>query len=218
MKFSEIDLSKTKGILSDLDDTLYAYDPCHTAGYAACCTLAKEKYGIVEEDFTLYWKQSRDRVHSDLHGQGSSHSRLLYVQKLGERAFGITQPEFALEMENAYWDTFLNTMQWNFEVKAFLERAKAASIKMCIVTDLTAQIQLKKWIKLDLGQYFDFLVSSEEAGIEKPGSYMYELALEKLGLNAETVIMIGDSLEKDVKAPQTLGIKSYHIKEGKLQA
>lgn len=218
MKFSEIDLSKTKGLLSDLDDTLYAYNPCHKAGYAACCNLAKEQYGISEEDFTQYWKQARDKVHHDLYGQGASHSRLLYAQKLGETAFGFTHPEFTLEMENIYWDTFLNTMQWNSEVKAFLDRAKTANHKMCIVTDLTAQIQLKKWRKLGLEEYFSFLVSSEEAGIEKPGNYMYELALQKLGLSAEEVIMIGDSQEKDVNAPQQMGIKSYLIKEGKLQA
>ena len=216
MEFSEIDLNKKKGLLSDLDDTLYAYEPCHKAGYIACSMLAKEKFGIGEADFEQCWKQSRNRVHNDLRGQGASHSRLLYAQKLGELFFGFTHPEFALEMEETYWNTFLDTMQWNPELRNFLDRAKKLGIKMCIVTDLTAQIQLKKWNKLELGEYFNFMVSSEEAGIEKPGRYMYELAMEKLGLNASEVIMLGDSREKDVNAPMEIGIKSYLVREGRL--
>lgn len=216
MKFSEIDLNNKKGLLSDLDDTLYAYKPCHKAGYAACSALAKEKFGIEEAEFELYWKQSRNRVHNDLKGQGASHSRLLYAQKLGELFFGYTHPEFTLKMEETYWSVFLNTMQWNSEVRDFLDKAKEQGLRMCIVTDLTAQIQLKKWEKLELGNYFTFMVSSEEAGIEKPGHYMYQLALEKLGLNAEEAIMLGDSQEKDVDAPISIGIKSYLVREGKL--
>jgi putative hydrolase of the HAD superfamily len=102
-------------------------------------------------------------------------------------------------------------MVFNLGVEAFLQEAKDKGIKMCIVTDLTAQIQMRKWIKLDLGRYIDFLVSSEEAGIEKPASYMFELAMEKLGVKAEDCIMIGDSEEKDIKGAEALGIKAYKV-------
>jgi putative hydrolase of the HAD superfamily len=96
-------------------------------------------------------------------------------------------------------------------VEEFLKEAKVKGIKMCIVTDLTAQIQMQKWVKLDLGRYVDFLVSSEESGIEKPGKYMFELAMEKLGLKAEDCIMIGDSEEKDIKGAVAMGIKGYKV-------
>jgi HAD superfamily hydrolase (TIGR01549 family) len=206
-----ITISNIKAILLDLDDTLYAYKPCHQDGYEACKALAKEKYHISETDFEQAWKAGRDRVHIDLHWQGASHSRLLYVQKLYEKLFGKTNPVFALEMEETYWNTFLNHMEFKPGVEEFLQEAKSKGIKMCIVTDLTAQIQMKKWLKLDLGRFIDFLVTSEEVGIEKPGSYMFELAMQKLGVKAEDCIMIGDSEEKDIKGAKTLGIKGYLV-------
>jgi HAD superfamily hydrolase (TIGR01549 family) len=206
-----ISLINIKAILLDLDDTLYAYKPCHQAGYEACMILASEKYNISNSDFEAAWKVGRDIVHQDLHGQGASHSRLLYAQKASEILFSKTNPQFALEIEETYWLTFLNNMAFKPGVEDFLQVAKDKGIKMCIVTDLTAQIQMQKWIKLDLGKYIDFLVSSEEAGIEKPGKYMFELAMKKLGVKAEECIMIGDSEEKDIKGAEALGIKAYKV-------
>jgi putative hydrolase of the HAD superfamily len=136
---------------------------------------------------------------------------LLYAQKASENLFGKSNPQFALDIEETYWSVFLDTMVFNPGVEVFLQEAKDKGIKMCIVTDLTAQIQIRKWIKLDLGRFIDFLVSSEEAGIEKPGSYMFELAMEKLGVKPEECIMIGDSEEKDIKGAEVLGIKAYKV-------
>jgi HAD superfamily hydrolase (TIGR01549 family) len=206
-----IPLANIKALLLDLDDTLYAYKPCHQAGYEACRALAKVKYGIADADFENAWKQGRNRAHKDLHGQGASHSRLLYVQKLYENLYNKTNPAFALDMEERYWRVFLDTMEFNPGVEEFLQAAKDKGIKMCIVTDLTAQIQMRKWLKLDLGRYIDFLVTSEEAGIEKPGAYMFELAMEKLGVKAEDCVMIGDSEEKDIKGAEAIGIKAYKV-------
>jgi HAD superfamily hydrolase (TIGR01549 family) len=208
---NHIPLSNIKAILLDLDDTLYAYKSCHKAGYEACKVLASEQYSISNADFDTAWKAGREKVHHNLHGQGASHSRLLYAQKASEILFDKTNPKFALEIEETYWDTFLNKMEFKPGVEAFLIDAKCRGIKMCIVTDLTTQIQMQKWMKLDLGRYIDFLVSSEEAGIEKPGSYMFELAMEKLVVKAEECIMIGDSEEKDIKGAEALGIKAYKV-------
>ncbi len=208
---NHIPLSNIKALLLDLDDTLYAYPLCHQAGYEACKALAQDKYGIAGSEFEYAWKTGRNRVHQDLHGQGASHSRLLYVQKASENLFGKSNPQFALDIEETYWRVFLDTMVFNPGVETFLQEAKDKGIKMCIVTDLTAQIQMRKWLKLDLGRYIDFLVTSEEAGVEKPGAYMFELAMEKLGVKAEECAMIGDSEEKDVKGAEALGIKAYKV-------
>lgn len=208
---NHIPLSNIKAILLDLDDTLYAYKPCHQAGYEACKVLGSEKYNMSNADFEAAWKIGRDKVHHVLHGQGASHSRLLYAQKASENLFGKSNPQFALNIEETYWRVFLETMTFKPGVEAFLQEAKDKGIKICIVTDLTAQIQMRKWIKLDLGRFIDFLVSSEEAGIEKPANYMFELAMEKLGVKPEECIMIGDSEEKDIKGAEAIGIKAYKV-------
>lgn len=209
-----IDLSNTRGVLCDLDDTLYAYDPCNKAGYAAARLLASGRFDVPEAVFDEYWKAGRNMVHHDLAPFAAGHSRLLYAQKLAEKHFGFTHPAFTLEVEEAYWSTFLEHMTWNPEAEDFLQTVADAGLEVCIVTDLTAQIQLRKWLKLNLGRYARYMVSSEEAGYEKPSPIIYKLALNKMGMQPSEVIMIGDSLAKDVEGAAALGIRAHHIKHG----
>lgn len=206
-----ISLENVKGILFDLDNTIYRYEPVHKYSMDLCREFANVKYNISHDDFEIHFNSARKIVHEHLFGQGSSHSRLLYFQKMHELLFGYTNAEFALKMESCYWDNFIDKMEWIPEIKTFIENAKEQKLKMCVVTDLTAQIQLHKWNKLNLGKYMDFLVSSEEAGTEKPAKGIFELALSKLNLNTEEVIMIGDNFDKDIKGAQIMGITAYFI-------
>ncbi|MCC6818436.1 MAG: HAD-IA family hydrolase [Bacteroidia bacterium] len=209
--WSDIDLNGIKGILWDLDNTLYLYDSVHQIAFKACKDKALLMYGLNEETFNSCWKMARNKVHDDLHGQGASHSRLLYLQKLFEFAFGNTNPEFAIDLEEIYWSVFLKEMKWRSGAKQLMHDAKSKGIEMAIVTDLTTHIQLRKFIKLGLNEFVRFLVSSEEAGVEKPHPNIFRLALEKLNLKAQDVIMIGDNFEKDIKGAEAIGIKAYWI-------
>lgn len=195
-----------------MDNTLYAYEPCNMAGYAAVRHMAEFRYNIPENVFDECWKQARHKVHQDLAPFGAGHSRLLYAQKLAEQYFGYTHAEFTLLAEETYWTAFLDCMVWDNDAREFLERAKQAGLHICIVTDLTAQIQHRKWQKLELGRYVRYMVSSEEAGYEKPKPEIFNLALQKLGMAPNKVIMIGDSLSKDVQGAEAMGIRAYQIK------
>ncbi len=73
---------------------------------------------------------------------------------------------------------------------------KKNSIKICLITDLTASIQFRKIINTKMDKYIDFVVTSEEAGVEKPDSVIFSLALSKLGLSSGEVIMIGDDKKR----------------------
>lgn len=209
--WNEIELNGVKGILWDLDNTFYFYESTHRYAFEKCKQLAIESYGFESDAFDENWKKARKKVHHDLHGQGASHSRLLYAQKLYEYQFGKSSPSFALDMEETYWSSFLSVLEWRLGIKEFMEKATGLGLTMAIVTDLTAQIQMRKFIHLGLEKYVRFLITSEEAGVEKPAPGIFQLALDKLDLKAENVIMIGDSFEKDIKGAENLGIKAYWI-------
>ena len=69
-----------------------------------------------------------------------------------------------------------------------------------IITDLTTQIQFRKIVHLELDEYIDYIVTSEEAGYDKPHPAPYKLALKKLNFNKNKIIwMFGDDPIKDIK-------------------
>jgi putative hydrolase of the HAD superfamily len=112
---------------------------------------------------------------------------------------------YAFKIYNIYWDTFLENIIPFDGIYDFLDKYKN---KICLVTDLTAHIQYRKIEKLKLNKYINKVVTSEEAGREKPHPYMFISALEKLNLQKHEVCMIGDSFKKDIFGASTLGINA----------
>ena len=195
-----------KAILIDLDNTLYPYDPSHEKALKAAFAVLPNAipHPLLEAAFT----QGRKSIHNTLKDTAASHNRLLYFQKTLE-ILDINQPLLALAMYNTYWDTFIENMRLHDDVGCFLQ--KHSDKKLCLLTDMTADIQYRKIKRLGLDKYFNFVVTSEEAGAEKPSLVIFNLALQKLNVTAKETAMIGDSLEKDIIGAQNAGIKHFYF-------
>lgn len=198
---------KKSAILLDLDNTLYDYTNPHSKGINAIVNYCNKNFGLSQEETIVAYNRARKKVHIDLNKTAASHNRLLYIQKMLE-FLNLPTFEHVLKLYDAYWNNFLDEMKLCDGVIYFFEKYKG---KICIVSDLTAHIQYKKINKLNISKYVHFIVTSEEAGIEKPHSYPFMLALNKLKLNNSDVTMIGDNFKKDIIGALNMGIESYWI-------
>ena len=210
--FPAIDLNALVGLkaaLLDFDNTLYPYYPAHYHAMDKCA----ERLEHIAPGYNLndLYEAAKAEVHVELHTQAASHSRHLYFQRVFEKLFQKSCLELAIEFEELYWQSFLPAMKVDERAMRFLKDCKSNNIRTCIVTDLTARIQAKKLVHLGLAKDIDYLVSSEEAGVEKPDPRIFSLALRKLGLKADQVIMVGDSPERDIAGAEGLGIKAFHV-------
>ena len=88
-------------------------------------------------------------------------------------------------------------------------------IQTAIITDLNSQIQFRKIIFFGLEQYFDYVVTSEEAGFDKPSKAPFELALKKLDLLPNECWMIGDNLNADILGGKKCGLTTLYKYESK---
>ena len=62
--------------------------------------------------------------------------------------------------------------------------------------------------------FFDIIISSAEAGFEKPNPAIFQLALEKANCNPDEAIMIGDRLDNDIEPAAGLGMHTIWVKQG----
>lgn len=185
-------------VLLDLDNTLYAYEPCHAAGTKAARTLAEQALNLPAADFDRCFADARSEIKNRLGDQAASHHRLLYFQRTLERAGLASRPFEALQLEQAYWRAYIDAARLFPQVMDFLDDLRLAGIPAVIVTDLTAEIQLRKMIALELDARIDWIVTSEESGHDKPHRASFELALAKLGGVEGPVWMIGDNHQGDI--------------------
>lgn len=58
---------------------------------------------------------------------------------------------------------------------------------------------------------FQFVVFSQDHGVEKPDPEIYRIALKKAGCSKEELLHVGDSLENDVIGAKNAGIKSIWL-------
>jgi len=199
-----------KGILLDLDHTLYDYELCHQPALKKTLDWVVSVTSVPLSEVQRHYGLARKQTNLRLDKTASSHNRLLYFQGLFER-LGESPIPRAFEAYNRYWDCFLELMCFRDGVIPFLDRFQG---QICLLTDLTAHIQYRKIEQLGLGRWVDKLVTSEEIGQEKPSEKMFLAGLEKLGMPPSEVCMIGDNHPKDCLGAARQGISSVWLNTG----
>ena len=212
--FPKIDLTGIKGVLIDIDNTLYPYEVTHQKAIKTCYdTFAKDFISQLSfDDFNMQYRQKRNEVIKRLEPQGTCRSRMFAFQALFEEMNLPQAFNAALDFENLYWDTFIESMKLCEDALLFLKRCQEREIRICAISDMQARFQVRKLQSLGVDHLIDFLVTSEEVGSEKPASIIFQIAFKKLDLKLDTLLMIGDNEEKDIKAAESIGIRGIKIK------
>jgi FMN phosphatase YigB (HAD superfamily) len=92
------------------------------------------------------------------------------------------------------------------DVAVLLSATKRARVPLGIVTNAASDYQRENLHVLDLERWFDVVVISGEVGIAKPDASAFGLAIDKLGVERESVWHVGDSLTTDVAGAKAAGI------------
>jgi len=64
----------------------------------------------------------------------------------------------------------------------------------------------------DLRRYFTGVIESAVVGVRKPDPRIFQLGVVALGLPANEVLVVGDSLRKDILPARSLGCRTAWIK------
>ena len=96
-----------------------------------------------------------------------------------------------------------------------LVRYLAKKYPLTVVTNGFVEVQYEKFDKSGLRDCFSHIVLSEEVGCQKPNPRIFEEALRMNGLQAEDVVMIGDSWNSDIQGAINAGIDQIWIRKNK---
>ena len=64
------------------------------------------------------------------------------------------------------------------------------------------------------GRWFDAMLCSFDIGVPKPDPRIFEFALDLLGVRANEAVMVGDSLEADIKGALGVGMRAVLVDDG----
>ena len=201
-----------RALLFDLDDTLYAYGPCNERALEAVHDLLCRTTITRVDEFRALHDAVRGELARELRGQAASHNRVLFFKRMVERLLGEPRPALALALHDEYWRVFLDAMVPAPDAHRVLGKL-AARYPLALVSNHTTAVQLRKLVRLDFGGYFRAVVTSEEAGVEKPAGAIFEQALEAVGAAPGEALMVGDSVKGDLEGARAAGIACVHSEE-----
>lgn len=204
-----------KAVLFDLDDTLFDYESCHQE---ATKEIFKEIHKLTKtplELIPILFEIAQKEVKMQLLWTAASHNKDLYFQKIFEKMNSQMKnkilPKDILHIFDRYWKVFYSTIKRERASTKLLKYLKRKGIKTWIVTDSSNYTQLKKLVHLGIDDKIDIMVSSEEAGMDKPHSSPFLLTAHKLEVLTKECIMVGDNIQKDIDGAQWLGMQGIWI-------
>lgn len=188
-----------------MDNTLYSYTEAHKEAFKALTAYAEEKLGLSWEDFEKLHQDTEKELRAYMGNVAALHNRCIRYQVMLERR-GIPLYPHVLKMNDLYWNRLLEAAEPSDGALDTIKALKGQGIRIGIGTDMTARVQFLKLETLGILPYVDFLVSSEEAGSEKPEQAFFARCVEKAGCGADECLFVGDNLTKDVLGAVDAGL------------
>ena len=221
-------MKQYKAVFIDWDDTI--------GDFVGAAKLALqdmyEKYNLseyfasFEEFFLLYkphnielWdKYGKDLVTKEYLSFDRFFFPLMHGSRVGERLKVKGERQEVAALAEQLSEDFLNMTTARFSLLEGAEelvRYLAAKYPLTVVTNGFVEVQYEKFDKSGLRNCFSHIVLSEEVGYQKPNPRIFEEALRMNGLQAEDVVMIGDSWSSDIQGAINAGIDQIWIRKSK---
>lgn len=196
-----------KAVFFDIDDTLFHFSKASSTAMVEVEKYVSGQLWISPETLRDAIIQAETEIGTRLgYDSAAFHNRQIRFQTAMEI---LRQPiyPYATEMYHIYWNTVLAFAKPEPGLVALLKILKQKQIFLGIGSDMTSYIQNKKLEKMQLAYYFQAVVTSEEAGIDKPGLPLFELCAKKAKCDPEECLFIGDNPEKDIEGAIRAGMR-----------
>ena len=218
-------MKQYKAVFIDWDDTLgdfhgaadlalaEMYDKYQLDRYFASLN---EFVGLYKpHNLELWAKYGEDKVTKEYLSLDRFWFPLMHASKLDEK-FDKTLRQELFALAEQLSEDFLHLTTAHFSLLPGAEdlvRYLARKYPLTIVTNGFIEVQYEKFEKSGLRDCFAHVVLSEEVGCQKPNPRIFEEALRLNGLQADEVVMVGDSWYSDIQGAINAGIDQIWVTE-----
>ncbi|HEY7257769.1 MAG TPA: HAD family hydrolase [Gaiellales bacterium] len=228
-------------ILFDLDDTLVVEEPAADAAFLATAEVAAARHAVDPAALARTARVRAREVWragpAYAYGEGTigmSSWEALWCRWEGEGAevsfcrewaagyrteawtialadHGIADPALAAELGLRFGEERRLRHRAFADTRPALDELRRTH-RLALVTNGASCLQREKLAGTGLAESdFDAVVISGDVGIAKPRPEVFAHALELLGVGASQAVMVGDSLERDVRGAEACGIRGIWL-------
>jgi len=192
-----------KAVFFDIDDTLY-----DTSGFAKLARKAALNV-MIDAGLPLSPDEAYDLLREIIKEKGSNYDKHLNV--LTKRVFGEEKPLLIALGMITYHNVKFALLRLFPETMSTLIHLKARGYHLGVISNGITIKQYEKLVRLGLHHFFHSVITSQEAGVEKPDIAIFELAMKTMGCKAENSVMIGNSFNDDVLGAIDAGMSAVFL-------
>jgi 2-haloacid dehalogenase len=200
-------------VFFDADDTLFDYPSAERAALLAC--LDEFRIPVEPEAFlSAYRRHNRDVWQAFERGETSQ--AVLRIERFRRLAAELAVPDLPLEQVSAFYLDSLSRQPQLLPGALDLVKGLAGKFPLALITNGIAAVQNRRFAASPITSHFRSIVISEEAGVAKPDPRIFAPALAKIGVTAEEVLYVGDSITSDMAAARNAGMDFCWYNPGSL--
>jgi REG-2-like HAD superfamily hydrolase len=198
-----------KAVLFDAGETIVHPHPSFpellgqvlaTAGHDVDPAIIRDKVHVVADIFTTA------AAEGELWSTSPERSRAFWDRVYSQLLEELGIP-FEAGIAELIYRTFTDLANYRLfdDVLPTLERLEAAGLALGVVSNF------EEWLErllesLQVTRYFDVRVISGVEGVEKPDLKIFRLALDRIGVEPEEAVYVGDSVHFDVEPATAVGM------------
>ncbi|MBF01961.1 MAG: noncanonical pyrimidine nucleotidase, YjjG family [Flavobacterium sp.] len=201
-----------KHLFFDLDHTLWDFDK--NSEVAFDIILKKYDFGFSLQDFLEHYIP-KNQYYWSLYQINQISQEDLRFRRLND-VFEILNTPIAKQLVNQISEEYIELLpnsnhlfEGTIEILEYLK----PKYHLHIVTNGFHYVQDKKMKNANIFHYFSTITNSELAGVKKPHPTIFEYALSLAKATKQDSVMIGDSIEADIKGALDFGIDAIFFNE-----
>lgn len=194
--------SSIRCVVFDLDDTLWTCEPVILNAEHALYEWLEQNYSHITDQYSIDDVRQQRAEFAIRNPQIAHDVTALRKQSLAELAQEFNYPVSLASEGLSLFRKHRNKVEPFDDALPTIKKVKE-HFKTGVITNGNADLDV-----IGVREYFNFVVTAEEAGVAKPDRAIFEYAQNKAGLNCHELLYVGDNPTIDVLGSNNSGWKS----------
>ena len=176
-------------------------------------SLVRDGFNVAFDRFLEAYEAAYQKYSVIRHREMVEVTNAVWISEaLNQVGFGVKPQDAAIKKAvNIYFRGYLRALKLRPCATRTL-RTLSSRYKVALVSNFTyAPLVYAGLRKLRLSPYFNAVLVSDEVGWRKPHPKIFEEALERIGVEANQTVFVGDSPTEDIQGARGVGMKAIFI-------
>jgi HAD superfamily hydrolase (TIGR01549 family) len=208
---------RIKAVLFDMFDTLMMIEHDHAFYQPSLrkthAFLVHNGINVSFDTFNTAYIEARDALYVAADAQMEEpHFNLRIANALRSLGYDFdVSSDLVCGATLAFCEEFMRYVRIDEHARSVLEELHG-KYKLGIVSNFAIpECVFKLLERHGLAELFDAVIVSGAVNKRKPSPEIFQRALEKLGVDVESAVFVGDTVDADIQGPKSMGMKTIYI-------